>query len=622
MRTPSPALLAALLLLAPGPSARAAAPADNADAAETLASARRAAGGDAWETIRTLHAVGKVEIGGLSGRLETWVDLASGRYADRFELGPASFAQGFDGSRAWSADTSGQAKIDDSADARETATNEAYRRSFAFWFPGRRTASIAGPDTRRDGERSFRSVRVSPEGGHPFGIWFDEKTSLADRIVEASGGETSTVLFSDYQAVSGARFPRGIRVTNGQPQYDQKISLETIEVNASIAASVFAVPPPPPPDFFFANGATSTTVPFEIVNEHIALDVRLNGHGPHRIYCDTGGSNVITPDLARELGVVSSGALQGTGTGEGSADVGLAKIDSIQIGDATIRRQIFAVFDFSSLATLDGSPIPGLVGYEVFKRFVVTIDYEKRKLTLTQPSAFRYAGHGTEVPLAFHGTKAQVQGSIDGIPGAFDIDTGSRASLDISRPFVEDHDLVKRYGARVETISGWGLGGPVRSLLARAGTLTLGGIEIPGVVALLSRQQTGGLADPSIAGNVGAGILRRFTLTFDYPGKRIFFEKNASFAAPDTFDRAGFWINAAPGAFEIVDIVAGGPAAEAGLRAGEKIIAIDDRPIAGSDLSAFRKRLRTDAPGTRVRLTVTASDGTTRPVAIVLRDLV
>ncbi len=591
-------------------------------AEEALAAAKRAAGGDAWNAIRTLHAVGTIALGGLSGKYESWVDLETGRYADRFELGPAAFAQGFDGARAWSADTSGQARFDDAEDSRRDAINEAYRRSFAFWIPGRRSATFADLGTRSEDDRRFRVARVTPDGGRPFEVWLDAATLRIDRFVEAGATATTTTTLSDLRPVAGVLVAHALRSADGEAAYDQRIVLTRVDANVAIAPAVFALPPPPPPDFSLAGGKTSTTVPFAIVNGHIALEVSVNGHAPTRIFCDTGGSNVIAPRLARELGVASSGALQGTGTGEGSAAVALGKIESLAIGEATIRNQVFAVFDLSPLEAVDGGPMPGIVGYELFKRFVVTIDYEHGRLTLTLPSAFHPPAGAVEVPFVFHGTKPQVQGSIDGIAGVFELDTGSRSSLDLTRPFVEEHDLARRYGATSEAITGWGIGGPVRSLLARAEVLTLGGIEIRRVVALLSRQTTGAYADRAVSGNVGAGVLRRFTLTFDYPGQRIFFARNASFDRPDVYERAGWWINSTPHAFELVDVIAGGPAAQAGLRVGDRIVAVDGRPVRDSDLSDFRQRLVSDPPGTTVRLTVVSGDGGPREVTLVLRDLV
>ena len=70
-------------------------------------------------------------------------------------------------------------------------------------------------------------------------------------------------------------------------------------VNVPVEDSAFKLPAPPPPDFALAGGKTSTTVPFELVNNHIYVDVRLNGKGPYRLMCDTGGANIVTPELFR-----------------------------------------------------------------------------------------------------------------------------------------------------------------------------------------------------------------------------------------------------------------------------------------------------------------------------------
>ena len=65
---------------------------------------------------------------------------------------------------------------------------------------------------------------------------------------------------------------------------------------------------------------------------------------------------------------------------------------------------------------------------------MVRVDYEHGQLTLTAPSAFTYQGHGTVVPFRFNEQIPQVDGSIDGFPGKFDIDTGAaRGSVTILR---------------------------------------------------------------------------------------------------------------------------------------------------------------------------------------------
>ena len=91
-------------------------------------------------------------------------------------------------------------------------------------------------------------------------------------------------------------------------------------------------------------GATSTTVAFELINNHIYIPVKLNGRGPYRLLCDTGGATIVTPELAREMGLRTEGALEGRGVGEKSEDIALSRLDTVQIGDAVIRSQLAAVF--------------------------------------------------------------------------------------------------------------------------------------------------------------------------------------------------------------------------------------------------------------------------------------
>jgi C-terminal processing protease CtpA/Prc len=71
----------------------------------------------------------------------------------------------------------------------------------------------------------------------------------------------------------------------------------------------------------------------------------------------------------------------------------------------------------------------------------------------------------------------------------------------------------------------------------------------------------------------------------------------------------------------VLDVVAGGPAEQAGIKVGDKILAIDGRTPAELPLPAARVKLKTDAPGSKLRLRV-SSGGAEREVVLTLRDLV
>jgi hypothetical protein len=608
--------LALALLLASGSGAAAAEP------QEILARVKAASGGAAWDAVRTIHSKVRVATGGMTGTAESWEDVRAGRFLDAYQFGPMTGAEGYDGTKKWSQDGSGDVTLSDSGDAREGSVNEAYRRSLSYWYPDRRQAvvsEVGEGGERREGERTFHVLRITPAGGRPFEMWIDAASFLIDRTVEQAAKETRTTFFSDYREVGGLKLPFRLHVTNGEARFDQLVTYEAYEINPEIEAAKFEVPQVQMDDFSIADGATSVTIPFELINNHIYIDVRVNGR-PLRVMLDTGGVNVLAPATAQEMGLASEGSFQARGTGETTESFGLTRVQEVQIGGATVRNQGFYVLPFRDLEKVEGVPQLGLVGFEVFKRFVVRIDYAKRQVTLLLPDAFQAPTGATVVPFTFDEMTPQVEGKLDGIPGRFTIDTGSRATLWVNRPFAEKHGLLDKPGKKIEALAGWGVGGQGRGLVTRAGLLELGGVRVPAPVTSIALQQRGALADPYLAGNVGGGILRRFTVTFDYGRQKIYFEPNASNAQEDVWDRSGLWLNRAEAGYSVEDVVADSPAAAAGLKVGDLVLSLNGRKATELPVAEAREILKS-APGTRVRLQV-KSGATEREVAVVLKEMV
>ena len=615
MKTTALTLAAALTaLLLP------AAPARAADPADILARAKEAAGGKAWDAVHTLHTRARIATSGLAGPADAWDDLRNGRFADSFDLGPVTGAGGFDGKATWTQDASGQTRVDDSGDAREGSIDEVYRRSLAYWYPERRKAEITEAGDRAEGERAFHVLRIVPAGGRPFEMWIDARTFLIDRIVEKAARETRTTFLSDYREINGLRLPFASRTTNGEVKYDQTATVESFEINPAVDEARFQRPEGKTHDFAIAGGKTSAAIPFRLLNNHIYVQARMNGK-PLQVLFDTGGANILTPAAAERLGLKTEGSLQVRGVGEGSESSGLVKVGEVALGDVTVRDQVFLVLPLAGLAEVEGVDVDGVVGFEVLKRFAARIEYAKGRLTFFIPGSFQEPKGATAVPFTFDGQTPQVEGAVDGVKGLFTIDTGSRASLTLNAPFAAEHGLKAKYAPKVEAVSGWGVGGGVRSLLTRAKVLELGGVQVPAPVTDLALAQKGALANRYLAGNVGGGVLKRFDLTLDYTRQRLFFQPNDSFARPDAYDRAGVWLNRTDDGFQVKDVVAGGPAAEAGLQAGDTIVAVGGQAAKELLLPELRTRFKESAPGSRIRLMV-RSGGVSREVTVVLRDLV
>ena len=615
-------LLALLLLAAAGAmsvAARAQSPSAPPDPLAVLGAAKSATGGSAWNAFKSQHSNVTLTTGALRGKVERWSDLMTGRSYLKYSLGPMAGAMGYDGTVSWSQDESGQSRIEAATTAQELAVNAAYRDKLAFWFPDRGRAKIDFQGRESADGAEFDVIAITPEGGRPFALWVNKETSLIERLVERESADTRTETYMDFRDVQGVKIPFRVRASRGDPRYDEVVVIDAIEFDVPLAGVQFSQPAPPAPDFAFPAGRASVEIPFETHNGHIYVRVKLNGKGPFTMLFDSGGRNVLFPPTIKALGLTPEGALPGAGAGDGKQDVGLTRVAKVDIGGIVVDDQVFATIALDgAIQRIEGQDqVAGLVGYELFKRFPVRIDYDRSRLVFYDPPAFKYAGTGVRVPFQFHDHVPQVEGSVDGIAGRFDIDTGARTSLTLAAPFVDRNGLVAKYGATTELIAGAGVGGPSRARLARASLLRLGDIEVAKPVTYLSLAKGGAFADPALAGNVGYGVLRQFNIVFDYANGVLWFEKNANHGQPDAHDRSGVWVERGPKGYELVEVVKAGPAAEAGLKAGDVITAVDGKPVAAVPLDEFRARLKS-TPGTKVRVTLASG----KAAVITLRDLI
>jgi hypothetical protein len=374
-----------------------------------------------------------------------------------------------------------------------------------------------------------------------------------------------------------------------------------------------------------AHPTTSFTLPFDLVDNRVFIEVRLNGRGPFHLLLDSGAGGVtVSADVAQQLGLQVADAGEGQGVGEKTVHAGQTEIAQLRIGDLTLANVDSNVMDLSDAPQVFGTkPFDGIIGSPVFERMVVKHDYGNRMLTFTAPSKFDYTGAGLTVHFGRPRQIPVVAGVLDGVPGNFGVDTGARSSLLLYGPFCAQNNMQEKYGARLEGVTGWGIGGPVRSLLARASTLQIGDISVRDLVIRLSAQKTGLTTSSAMAGLIGPDVLSQFDVTFDYARTRIIFEKNKNYGRRDSYDRAGIWMGQAPDGkhFTVVDVIAGGPGADAGVKLGDQILAINGESTVNLILPGVRETIRRKAAGDKLTLLL-ESEGKLRIAVVILKDLV
>jgi len=584
-----------------------------------LAAAKAASGGAAWDALRTQHSTVTINTAGVRGTAERWADIYSGRSLIKYSLGPVTGAAGYDGKSAWSQDGSGQSHAETSDVARELAVNAAYRDKLAFWYPDRAAAQIAFIDRIASDGAQFDVIRIVPEGGRAFQFWINSDTHLIERLVEREAIDTRTEYLMDLRDVEGVKVPFRVRATRGDPRQDEVVTVDKLDYNWPLNGALFAQPAVARPDFDLAGGAAAVDVPFEVRNGHMFVSVMLNGRGPFRMLFDADRGNILAPRALAALGVKAEGNFGTAGVGADVQEIGIARIERIDLGGVAIDGMLFTALDVSGfIARVEGvDEVAGVVGYEFFKRFPVRLDFQHSRATFYDPARFTYAGGGVGVPVAVRDRVALVEGSVDNFKGVFAIDTSDRGSLELASPFVEKNGLVKRLGATQSFVSGASGDGHTHALLARANLLKLGAVSVDRPVVALLQAVPGSTPSADVAGSVGYGILRQFNITFDYANGMLYFEKNTNFGLPDVFDRSGMWIERGAAGFEVVDVIRDGPAAKAGLAPGNVIVAIDGKAWSAVTLPAFRQELK-GAPGAKIK--VKLAGGQER--VITLRELI
>jgi hypothetical protein len=612
------AALAAILLAIP---ALAFAAGDDDKVAALIAQSRIAVGGAAVDRGGVLELDSNVSAAGLRGTARSWNEIGGLRLGESFVTPPLSGADGYDGNDVWNGDGSGLVWVEGGTAGRTAEIVQAYVGDYALWTKNRGGAAVSWGGTKTDAGVAYDSLLVTPpQAAAPCEIWFDRATHLPARVVLSNVGTSSYVTtFSDYRSAGGLMVPYATRTESQGNVTNSTVTAATAGVPGGEAHLV--QPASTVHDFSIAKGLAQTSVPFQLIENHVYLNVMLNGKGPYRFIFDTGGLNLIDPAVAKAIGANGSGDAQGSGIGATTESIAFADVDALQVGDATLTHQLFFVAPTrAGFGMSAGLPVDGLIGFEVLARFVTTFDYGAHRVILQLHGANPPAGAGI-VPMVISGKTPQFPCGLAGIAAQCTLDTGSRQSVTLYAPFMAAHPQVVPATASAAGVNGFGFGGAALGKLGRIDSLQIGAFTIPDPVTDFTTMDAGALAAPFLGANVGGGVWKRFALTLDYTAHTIALVPNGAFGSPDVYERAGLFLIDRNGAMLVVDSRPGTPASEAGIVKGDTIVSIDGKPTSSMTLQDVRQYFF-GAPGTVLQLAIASKDGTKRSVALTLRDFV
>jgi hypothetical protein len=133
----------------------------------------------------------------------------------------------------------------------------------------------------------------------------------------------------------------------------------------------------------------AVTVPFELFpTKHIAVKIKVNGKGPYRVIFDTGSPvTLLSNKVADEAKLLDKKGPQPLFNPFGAG--GEAKVKKLELGDLRLEKVPAIIMDHPGVQAMSSAfgPVEGIVGFPVFARYKMTLDYQAKTMTFV-PSTY------------------------------------------------------------------------------------------------------------------------------------------------------------------------------------------------------------------------------------------
>lgn len=296
--------------------------------------------------------------------------------------------------------------------------------------------------------------------------------------------------------------------------------------------------------------AKSTKIKFKLINNLIVFPVEVNGVNLSFLL-DTGVSKPIVFNNLEGVDTLTVNDtekifLRGLGEGEPIEAIKSSR-NLFKVGDAiNVNESLYVIFDTSmNFAPRLGIPVHGILGYDLFRDFVVEVNYASKYLKLYDPEYYvpKKCRKCETFNLEFFNKKPYLNADIevknDRMPVKLLIDSGGSDALWL----FEDTEkaIVPEDGYYFEDFLGSGLSGSIYGKRSKIRKLYLKGFEFDDVNVAYPDSASIHYARKFKArnGSVSSDILRRFNLLFDYGKKTVTLKKNGNYNAPFEYNKSG-----------------------------------------------------------------------------------
>jgi len=370
--------------------------------------------------------------------------------------------------------------------------------------------------------------------------------------------------------------------------------------------------------FSMPEGERSHTIPFELIDNLIVVNVVMNGTLPLKFIVDTGVrtsiltektfTDILNIKYSRKISIPVPG-------GQKVVDAYIAPNITMNLNGLVGKGHALLVLeeDLLELKNILGHNVQGILGYELFSRFIIEIDYQNKIMTLFTPKAFdkrnlnkRRKYH--RIPITIEDTKPyclttiQLNDSTE-VEVKLMLDTGASHAMLLD---IDSHKDIYYPERKVFSHLGRGLGGDILGYIGRINALDFAGFRFKEVISTFPIKQFYDQGWDKIYrnGTLGGGIFSRFKIVFDFVNGYVYVKKNKKFRKPFEFNMSGIVIKAKGlylNNFEIITVRENSTAALADIQKGDAILRINGHLASEMELGEVHSMLNS-SPNRVLRL--------------------
>lgn len=401
--------------------------------------------------------------------------------------------------------------------------------------------------------------------------------------------------------------------------------------------------------FNLPKGQKIEKLKFQLINNLIVVPIEVNGT-ELSFLLDSGVSTPILFNISEkdsiQINNVSEITIKGFG-GDVPIKALVSNGNQFRLKNITNEDQkLFVVMDKSiNFSTSMGIPVHGIIGYDLFRDFVVDINYIRKTIKFRDSESYVYSKNKNKqvLPLSIRSKKAYLNTGLylkdrKEFPVRLLLDTGSSDAL-----WLFKNDSINVPDKHYDDFLGKGLNGNIYGKRTKVDGLRIGRFMLNDAKAAFpdkeSMRELKNLTGRN--GSIGGCVLKRFNVVFDYQRNRITFSRNSNFGKPFKYNLSGLdlqhdgiryiaesiaddqgvvynhksdfgnvqllfegqtRLSVAP---EIIvsAIRAGSPAHEAGLKEGDVILAVNGKKIHRYKLQDILEMIN-EKEGKRVKLLI------------------